>query len=444
MAEAKELTQKRHARGGQRSSLTKMIQSVNQLVEDFKEENRQEVKKFYSKLKEKMETLNKLDEQMLDLVSVTKGGDIGKEVDETGRYKDDLFKAMISSEEALSSKGKEKEKEPVVIQEAIPVPTVKEVRVKLPKLESKTFDGKAYEWQEFWDSFESSIHTNEQLSDVDKFSYLWNMLKGAAKTTIAGFSLTSANYNAVIELLEKRYGNATAIKRAQINELLNLSPVYNENDTERLRTLLDLTETHYRGLVALGIAQETYYCVVVPKILEKIPESVRLNMTRGTGDAYQEGDMQQMIDSFRKELELRERASQFFGKNKGVVTRKQFGKSGGQTIVSVLFSKKSEGRKGNCAFCMENHSHRDCRKVVSVQDHKALFRKYARCFICASKGHLAQNCRSNRSCEHCGGSRHISICAGQDLQARVAEDLSLLNLQFSLKGKLLYLCLGQE
>ena len=71
------------------------------------------------------------------------------------------------------------------------------------------------------------------------------MLKGAAKTMIAGFSLTWANYNAAIELLEKRYGNTTTIKRARINELLNLSPVYNENNTERLRTLLDLTETHY-------------------------------------------------------------------------------------------------------------------------------------------------------------------------------------------------------
>ena len=71
------------------------------------------------------------------------------------------------------------------------------------------------------------------------------MLKGATKTMIAGFALTSANYNAVIELLEKRYCNATTIKQAHIKELLNMSPVYNENDTERLRTLLDITETHY-------------------------------------------------------------------------------------------------------------------------------------------------------------------------------------------------------
>ena len=264
-----------------------------------------------------------------------------------------------------------------------------------------------------WDSFESSIHTNEQLSHVDKFSYLRNVLKCTVKTTIAGFSLTSANYNAAIELLEKRYGNATTIKRAHINELLNLSPVYNENDTERLRTLLDLTETHYQGLVALGIAQEMYSCVLVPKILEKILESVRLNMTRGTGDPYQEWNMQKMIDSFRKELELHERTSQFFGKNKGVGTKKQFGKSGGQRTASVLLSKKSEGRKGNCAFCMGNHSHSNCRKVVSVQDHKALFRKYARCIICVNKGRFAQDCHSNRSCEHCGGRHHISVCEGQ-------------------------------
>ena len=151
-----------------------------------------------------METLNKLDEQILDLASATEGGNVDKEVDKAGKYKDDLFKAMISCEEALSSKEKEKEKDPVVIQEAIPVPTVKKVCVQLLKLESKSFDEEAYEWQEFWDSFESSIHTNEQLNDVYKFSYLRNMLKGAAKTMIAGFSLTSANYNAVIELLEKR------------------------------------------------------------------------------------------------------------------------------------------------------------------------------------------------------------------------------------------------
>ena len=74
--------------------------------------------------------------------------------------------------------------------------------------------------------------------------------------------------------------------------------------------------------------------------------------------------------------------------------------------------------------CMGNHPHSDCRKVVSVPDRKALFRKYARCFICANKDHLARDCRSNKLCEHCGGRHHISICEGQGSHAREAEGKS--------------------
>ena len=41
------------------------------------------------------------------------------------------------------------------------------IRAKLPKLEVKRFGGNVCKWQEFWDSFESSIHKNECLSDVN-------------------------------------------------------------------------------------------------------------------------------------------------------------------------------------------------------------------------------------------------------------------------------------
>ncbi|CAF1610349.1 unnamed protein product, partial [Didymodactylos carnosus] len=49
---------------------------------------------------------------------------------------------------------------------------------KLPKLEIKKFDGDRIRWQEFWDQFDSSIHSNEFISDVDKFKYLRSYLDG--------------------------------------------------------------------------------------------------------------------------------------------------------------------------------------------------------------------------------------------------------------------------
>ena len=88
------------------------------------------------------------------------------------------------------------------------------VRVRLPKLKTKRFTGKVEEWQEFWDSFKSAIHTNSKLSPVDKFSYLRRLLVGAVRTSIAGLALKSANYEAAIDILKPRFGRKIAIDRA--------------------------------------------------------------------------------------------------------------------------------------------------------------------------------------------------------------------------------------
>ena len=41
-------------------------------------------------------------------------------------------------------------------------------------------------WSAFWDSFNSAIHTNDQLSEIDEFNYLRSLLEGAAYDAIAG------------------------------------------------------------------------------------------------------------------------------------------------------------------------------------------------------------------------------------------------------------------
>lgn len=154
------------------------------------------------------------------------------------------------------------------------------VRTKLPKLEVPKFNGKLHEWQEFWDSYSSAIHKNDSLEEVDKFTYLRSLLTAQAKSAIAGFALTSANYGAAVELLTKRYGNKTAIQRAHVNDMLTVS-VYDERDSPRLRTLYDLLETKFRALQALGVHESSYSAIVVPSVLEKLLQPLRLTITRG-------------------------------------------------------------------------------------------------------------------------------------------------------------------
>ena len=45
-------------------------------------------------------------------------------------------------------------------------------QVKLPKISLPHFKWNPVYWTAFWDSYESAVHLNSALSDVDKFDYL--------------------------------------------------------------------------------------------------------------------------------------------------------------------------------------------------------------------------------------------------------------------------------
>ena len=93
---------------------------------------------------------------------------------------------------------------------------------RLPKLTLPTFSGDLFEWQPFCDSFESSVHLNRNLSDIQKFNYLQAQLEGEAARTINGFSLTNSNYSKAIDLLRERFGQQHKIVQADMHTMLNL------------------------------------------------------------------------------------------------------------------------------------------------------------------------------------------------------------------------------
>ena len=55
-----------------------------------------------------------------------------------------------------------------------------QVKVKLPKLELKPFHGDIIDWKPFWDKFNASIHSNNLISKIEKFSYLKTFLNESA------------------------------------------------------------------------------------------------------------------------------------------------------------------------------------------------------------------------------------------------------------------------
>ena len=136
---------------------------------------------------------------------------------------------------------------------ATPFPSITS-HVKLPKL---SINGDLTKWVTFWNSFNSSIHRNPSLSNVDKFKYLNSFLESTAAESIAGLTLTSANYEEAVTTLKRRFGNTQLIVNKYMDALLNLSTVNSHHDLRGLRHLYDAVETHVRGLPALGV--ESHY-----------------------------------------------------------------------------------------------------------------------------------------------------------------------------------------
>lgn len=63
----------------------------------------------------------------------------------------------------------------------------------------------------FFDTFNTLIHGNSQLSNVQKFYYLQSCLKGEAAQLIQSIEIFNVNYNIAWNLLKERYENKKLI-----------------------------------------------------------------------------------------------------------------------------------------------------------------------------------------------------------------------------------------
>ena len=88
------------------------------------------------------------------------------------------------------------------------VPIIRErdkVRVKLPKLQIEKFSGDPKQYRAFRDAFDLVANESDDLTDVEKFTYLKRYLTGDLLRLQARLALRSDNYRVALELLERRF-----------------------------------------------------------------------------------------------------------------------------------------------------------------------------------------------------------------------------------------------
>ena len=184
---------------------------------------------------------------------------------------------------------------------------VQQKRVKLPKLSLPSFQGEVTKWLPFWESFQSAIHKNSDLDDIDKFQYLCSLLHGSALSVISGLTLSSSNYHQAIELLQNRFSNRQVIITMHMDNLLKIQAVKSSQELDKLRAMCDQIEGIVWSLDSMSIGTEMYGTFFTPVVLSKIPEDFRVMLSRKLDEDT--WDLSAVIKVFNEELSLREKCS---------------------------------------------------------------------------------------------------------------------------------------
>ena len=150
-------------------------------------------------------------------------------------------------------------------------------KLKLPKIELKTFSGEVRDWLGFWSQFKR-IHEDKDIEVEDKFQYLIQATSTGtrAREIVESFPPTAANYEKVINSLKNRFGREELFIEYYIRELLglvikNVTAVKGRENTSKL---YDLLESHLRALESIGITSEKYAAMLFPLVESCIPEEL--------------------------------------------------------------------------------------------------------------------------------------------------------------------------
>lgn len=287
--------------------------------------------------------------------------------------------------------------------------STKKISMKLPKLTIKPFDGDPLCWKSFYDTFMCTIDSNDDLSNVEKMSYLVSFLKGQAEQTLKGFRISNENYTAALDLLKQRYGDEQLLISSHMSALIEMKPATQVRDVTELRKLHDNIESQVRSLSALGLDSKNYGPMLIPVIINKIPNEIKLSVSKDQGkDVW---DITKLLQILREEIEARERIH--FNNNNISVKTPMKERDSFPTASSLLNnSRKSlSNRTHFCIFCEKNvHKSQDCDIVSDLQERKQILRKLGRCFICLRTGHISKNCFSKISCLKCSRRHHLAVC----------------------------------
>ncbi|XP_062708617.1 uncharacterized protein LOC134288281 [Aedes albopictus] len=269
-------------------------------------------------------------------------------------------------------------------------------RVKLPEIKLPSFSGVLRDWVSYRDAFQSLIHRNRELTDMDKFTYLRSSLSGDALLEVSSIELSTANYSVAWDALEDRYHNRKLIVKAYLDAIFQIESMRRES-YEALSQLISDFEKNLQMLKKMNQDTDSWSTILVHMVCSRL-DSATLRFWEAAHNSKEVPTYRNLITFLKNHCAVLQ----------SVEVRNPAGEMKKPTI-SV--SHPSTGSTGRCCFCSESfHPAFLCGRFqkMTIPERYDAVRKNGLCMNCLSSGHLARSC-SKGLCRQCGRKHHTLL-----------------------------------
>ena len=271
-----EVVRKKRVRKGHRCHLNKMCTTVDNILKEYNPSLKSELLSIRECLVRKAAFISKLDKELLD--STDNKNEIAEVINAAEEFQNFVRKEGTEIEQFFARI--KDDRMPALKQPILIIRERDKVRVKLLKLQIEKFSGHPKQYRAFRDAFDLVVNENNDVTDVWIFTYLRSYLAGGALRSQVGLALTSSNYRVALKLLEKRFGTKQVIINSHMESLYKLPVIRSSEDVRSIRDFHDKIEMNLRSLEAIGVEPESYGCLLVPMIKDKIPNELNIHISR--------------------------------------------------------------------------------------------------------------------------------------------------------------------
>ncbi|XP_031333915.1 uncharacterized protein LOC116163923 [Photinus pyralis] len=279
--------------------------------------------------------------------------------------------------------------------------------VKLPKLELKKFNGTIRNWTTFIDLYDSIIHNNSSLSNVEKFTYLLNSLEGPPLGIVQCNPLTDANYIIAYDTLKRRYENNRLIAVSHWREIEKTKKLTSDRDAKSLQMLIDTFTENLTAIKNLGHPVSQWDFILFYKLFDRIDSSTATRFELECGKLLDDIENKHnhfkiLLDFVRKQCVALDTVSNSLVNVNAVKEVKQNSPPKRSFVVNTVA----------CSFCHKNgHNIYKCSDFLNKNSHDRykIVKTNKWCTNCLGLKHNSFNCSSRRRCEKCSRPHHTLL-----------------------------------